>query len=65
MADPKRAAELIRKHFAEITTEQFLENLKKSSPELFAEDDENSEISPAETNESNNELTEEIAKADS
>ncbi|MFB2921966.1 hypothetical protein [Aerosakkonema funiforme] len=62
MADPKRAAELIRKHFAEITTEQFLENLKISSPELFEEDDEKSEILPAETNESNNELTQETAK---
>ena len=65
MADPKRAAELIRKHFAEITTEQFLENLKKSSPELFAEDNENSETSPAETNKSNNELTEQTAMGDS
>ncbi|MFB2969290.1 Uma2 family endonuclease [Aerosakkonema sp. BLCC-F183] len=49
MADPKRCAEILYKHFAEITTEQFLENLKKSSPELFDEDDENSEILPAET----------------
>jgi hypothetical protein len=38
MLDPKRAAELIRKHFAELTTEQFIENLKRSSPELFEEE---------------------------
>ena len=63
MANPKRAAELIRKHFAEVPTEQFLENLKRSSPELFEEDNENSEISPTEIKESNNEIAEESAKA--
>lgn len=63
MPEPKRCAEILYKHFAEITTEQFLENLKRSSPELFEEDNQNSERSPTETNESNNELTEETAKA--
>ncbi|MBE9225377.1 hypothetical protein IQ264_08025 [Phormidium sp. LEGE 05292] len=63
MVNPKKAAELIRKHFAEITTEQFLENLKRSSPELFEEDNENSENLPTEVKESNNEMAEESAKA--
>lgn len=63
MVNPKRAAELIRKHFAEVTTEQFLENLKRSSPELFEEDNKNSENLPTEVKESNNEMAEESAKA--
>lgn len=63
MLDPKRCAEILYKHFAEVTTEQFLENLKRSSPELFEEDNENSENLPTEVKESNNEMTEESAKA--
>jgi hypothetical protein len=35
MIDPKKAAEILYKHFAELTPEQFIENLKRSSPELF------------------------------
>lgn len=42
MLDPKRAAELIRKHFAQLTTEQFLVNLKQACPEIL-EDNEESE----------------------
>jgi hypothetical protein len=63
MLDPKRCAEILYKHFAEVTTEQFLENLKRSSPELFEEDKESSEILPTEVKESNNEMAEESAKA--
>lgn len=40
MVDPKRATELIRQHFAELTTEQFVENLKKSCPEVFEDEEE-------------------------
>ena len=39
MVDPKRAAKLIRQHFEELTTEQFLENLQKHCPEVFPEPD--------------------------
>ena len=28
MLDPQKAAKLIREHFAELTTEQFVENLR-------------------------------------
>ena len=35
MVDPKKAAELIRQHFAELTTEKFVENLHRSCPEVF------------------------------
>jgi hypothetical protein len=63
MLDPKRCAEILYKHFAEVTTEQFLENLKRSSPELFEEDNENSENLPTEVKESNNEMAEESANA--
>ena len=37
MVDPKKAAKLIRQHFAELTTEQFVENLHRSCPEVFEE----------------------------
>lgn len=37
MVDPKRAAKLIRQHFEELTTEQFVENLQKHCPEVFEE----------------------------
>ncbi|WP_036489678.1 hypothetical protein [Myxosarcina sp. GI1] len=30
MVNPKKAAKLIRQHFAELTTEQFIENLRAS-----------------------------------
>ncbi len=43
MIDIKRATELIRQHFAELTTEQFIENLKQSCPEVF-EDEQEEEI---------------------
>lgn len=35
MIDPKEAAKLIRQHFDELTTEQFVENLHRSCPEIF------------------------------
>ncbi|MDJ0596886.1 MAG: hypothetical protein QNJ72_44155 [Pleurocapsa sp. MO_226.B13] len=35
MIDPKKAAKLIRQHFEELTTEQFVENLHRSCPEVF------------------------------
>ena len=38
MIDIKRATELIRQHFAELTPEQFIENLKQSCPEVFEDD---------------------------
>ncbi|NER33209.1 MAG: hypothetical protein F6J93_03905 [Oscillatoria sp. SIO1A7] len=38
MLDPKICADILYKHFAEVTPEEFLENLKKSSPELFEDD---------------------------
>ena len=37
MVDPKRAAQLIRQHFEELTTEQFVLNLQKNCPEVFEE----------------------------
>ncbi len=37
MVDPKRAAKLIRQHFEELTTEQFVLNLQKNCPEVFEE----------------------------
>lgn len=41
MVNPKSAAKLIRQHFEELTTEQFVENLHRSCPEVF-EDNERS-----------------------
>lgn len=38
MIDPKKAAKLIRQHFEELTTEQFVENLHRSCPEVFEDD---------------------------
>ena len=38
MVDPKRAAKLIREHFENLTTEQFVENLKHACPELFEQE---------------------------
>ena len=37
MVDPKKAAKLIRKHFEELTTEQFVENLRGLSHEVDSE----------------------------
>ena len=37
MVDPKKAAKLIRQHFEQLTTEQFVSNLHRSCPELFEE----------------------------
>lgn len=34
MVDPKKAAKLIRQHFEELTTEQFVENLRNLSHEV-------------------------------
>jgi hypothetical protein len=41
MVNPKKAAKLIRQHFKELTTEKFVENLHRSCPEVF-EDNERS-----------------------
>ena len=41
MVDPKTAAELIRQHFASLTTEQFLRNLDRAYPGIFAHSEEN------------------------
>ena len=38
MVDPKKAAKLIRQHFEALTTEQFVENLHRSCPEVFEDD---------------------------
>ena len=38
--DKKKIFEDIRKHFAEITPEEFLENLKRSCPYLFWDESE-------------------------
>lgn len=37
MVNPKRAAKLIRQHFEELTTEQFVENLRDLSHEAVSE----------------------------
>jgi hypothetical protein len=44
MVNPKKAAKLIRQHFEELTTEKFVENLHRSCPEVF-EDNERSVMS--------------------
>jgi len=62
MIDPKEFGDIITKHFAEVTPEQFVENMKKYCPEVFDEDIKDSERSPAEKTESNNKLAEEVAK---
>ena len=36
MVDPKKAAKLIRQHFEELTTEQFIENLRDLSHETVS-----------------------------
>jgi hypothetical protein len=35
MVDPQKAAKLIRQHFEELTTEQFVENIRDLSHEAF------------------------------
>ena len=37
MVDPKKAAKLIRQHFEELTTEQFVKNLRDLSHEVVLE----------------------------
>lgn len=37
MVDPKKAAKLIRQHFEELTTEQFVENLHSLSHEVHSD----------------------------
>lgn len=39
MVDKKKAAKLIRQHFKELTTEQFVENLRDLSHEAVSEQD--------------------------
>jgi hypothetical protein len=39
MVDQKKAAKLIRQHFKELTTEQFVENLRDLSHEAVSEQD--------------------------
>lgn len=45
MVDPKKARLLIRQHFAEVTTEQFVQNLQKHCPEVFPEQDKQQKLS--------------------
>lgn len=49
MVDPKKAASILDKHFEELTTEQFMENLKKYCPEVFSDKDEDEEIKSSHT----------------
>lgn len=46
MIDPKKAAEILYKHFEETTTEQFVLNLKKYCPEVFENEEENVQSKP-------------------
>jgi len=46
MVDPKKAAEILYKHFEEITAEQFIENLKRYCPEVFKDEEENEQNEP-------------------
>jgi hypothetical protein len=41
MIDPKKAEEILYKHFEETTTEQFVLNLKKYCPFVFEDEEEN------------------------
>lgn len=63
MLNPKEFGEILRKHFAEVTPEQFLENLKKYCPEIFEDNMEESTRSESETNESKDELEKKAATA--
>lgn len=46
MLEPKRVGEILRKHFAEVTTEQFIENLKTYCSEVLQEDSLNQSEEP-------------------
>ena len=50
MLDPQKAAKLIREHFAELTTEQFVENLRNSSPKIFEEQKRTSQQNSSKSN---------------
>jgi uncharacterized protein (DUF433 family) len=39
MLTPKKASDALRKHFAEVTPEEFIQNVRCYSPELLAEDE--------------------------
>lgn len=39
MVNPKKAAKLIRQHFSELTAEGFVENLRRSCPEIFEDNE--------------------------
>lgn len=39
MIDPKKAAQLIRQHFEELTTDQFVENIRDLSHEAIRDRD--------------------------
>ncbi|MDJ0902090.1 MAG: hypothetical protein QNJ55_25135 [Xenococcus sp. MO_188.B8] len=39
MVNPKKAAKLIRQHFSELTAENFVENLRRSCPEIFEDNE--------------------------
>ncbi len=49
----KRAAEILYKHFAELTTEQFIENLKRSCPEVFEQEQDEQITVSSETEQKN------------
>ncbi|MCL1470008.1 hypothetical protein [Argonema antarcticum] len=61
MLDPKEFGEILSKHFAEVTPEQFIENLKKYCPEVFEDEIEESEIPQRQTDRSKNELEKKAA----
>lgn len=61
MLDPKEFGKILSKHFAEVTPEQFVENLKKYCPEFFEDDIVDSATSESETNESKDKLEEKAA----
>ena len=44
MIDPKKAAKLIRQHFEELTTEQFIENLRSLSHEVVSEQERTEQV---------------------
>lgn len=63
MLDPKKCADILYKHFAELTTEQFLDNIKKYCPEVLEDDALNEQSPLSQTDESGDELEEEAATA--
>ncbi|MDJ0902089.1 MAG: hypothetical protein QNJ55_25130 [Xenococcus sp. MO_188.B8] len=44
MVDPKEAAKLIRQHFEELTTEQFVKNLRGLSHEVVSEQERKEQV---------------------